>query len=45
MIFIETIKGAVYTAFVAPSWPKNESITDGPTDGPTDGRMDGHTLI
>ena len=30
-----TSKGAVYTAFVAPSRPKNESVTDQPTDGGT----------
>ena len=30
-----TSKGAVYMAFVAPSRPKNESVTDGPTDGGT----------
>ena len=32
---------AVYTALVAPSGPKSESVTDGLTDQPTDG----HTLI
>merc|ERR1719230_103232 len=37
----ETSKGAVYTAFVAPSRPKNESVTDRRTNQPTDG----HTLI
>ena len=26
---------AVYTVFVAPSRPKNETVTDGRTDGPT----------
>ena len=30
-----TSKGAVYTAFVAPSRPKNESVTNGPTNGRT----------
>ena len=32
-----TSKRAVYTAFVVPSRPKNESVTDGPTNGGTDG--------
>ena len=27
-----------YMAYVAPSRPKNESVTDGPTDRPTDTR-------
>ena len=40
-LLVETSKGAVYTAFVAPSRPKDESATNGPTDGPTEG----HTLI
>ena len=35
-------KGAVYTAFVAPSRPKNESVTNQPTDRPTDGRTHAH---
>ena len=36
----KTSKGAVYTTFVAPSRPKNESVTDQPTDRPTDQRTD-----
>ena len=38
----ETSKGAVYTAFVAPCRPKNESVTDGPTDQRTEGRTHAH---
>ena len=38
----KTTKGAVYTAFVAPSRPKNKSVTDGRTDEPTDGRTHAH---
>ena len=38
-----TSKGAVYTAFVAPSRPKSESVTDRPTDGPTNQPTDGRT--
>ena len=34
----KTSKGAVYTAFVAPSRPKNESVTDQRTNGRTDTR-------
>ena len=33
----KTSKGAVYTACVAPSWPKNESVTDQRTDVRTEG--------
>ena len=42
VIFSLTSKGAVYTVFVAPSRPKNESVTDGPTDQPTNGRTHAH---
>ena len=31
---------AVYTALVAPSRPKSESVTDRPTNQPTNGRTD-----
>ena len=34
---------AVCTAFVAPSRPKKEQVTDHPTDHPTDGPTDGRT--
>ena len=33
---------AVYTALVAPSRPKNKSVTDRRTEGPTDGRTHAH---
>ena len=36
---------AEYTALVAPSRPKSESVTDRPTDGRTDQPTDGHTLL
>ena len=39
----KTSKGAVYTAFVAPSRLKNESVTNGPTDGRTNGPTDQRT--
>ena len=42
-VFELTSKGAVYTAFVAPSRPKNESVTDGRTNGRTNGPTDGRT--
>ena len=37
------VNKAAYTALVAPSGPKSESVTDQRTDGPTNQRTNGRT--
>ena len=45
VLYLLMFLDAVYAALVAPSRPKNESVTNQRTDGRTDRPTDGHTLI